>query len=87
MNFFASINNYIRKNESKTYADLINNTTKEDIIKRGLNNEELTYFQMIKENNLNRLYNECGNNINIELNINNKEKTYVSGIGHVQQIM
>ena len=86
MNLFTTINSYIRRNESKTYADLINNTTKEDIIKRGLNSEELTYFQMIKENNLNRLYDLCGNNINIELNVNN-QKQYVSGIGKVQQIM
>lgn len=86
MNLFTTINSYIRRNESKTYADLINNTTKEDIIKRGLNSEELTYFQIIKENNLNRLYDLCGNNINIELNVNN-QKQYVSGIGKVQQIM
>ena len=86
MNLFTTINSYIRRNESKTYADLINNTTKEDIIKRGLNSEELTYFQMIKENNLNRLYDLCGNNINMELKVNN-QKQYVSGIGKVQQIM
>ena len=86
MNLLSSINNYIRKKESRTYADLINNTTKEDIIKRSMTNEELTYFQMIKENNLNRLYNLCGNNINIELNVNTQQQ-YVSGIGKVQQIM
>ena len=87
MNFFTTINNYIRKYESKTYADLINNTSKEDILKRSLNIQELAYFQIIKENNLNRLYNISGNNINIELNINNISNKYISGIGEVKQIM
>ena len=85
MNIFSAINNYI-KQKSTFYGDFYNKN-KEEIIKRDLTPEELTYFNIINENNHKRLYEVSGNNNLIELNFNKNVKQYISGIGTVQQIM
>jgi len=84
-NIFTSINNYI-KQKSTFYGDFYNKN-KEEIIKRDLSPEEFTYFNIIKENNQNRLYEISGNNNVIELNFNRNNEQHISGIGKVQQIM
>lgn len=86
-NIFDTINRYIQNNSDLLYADLLNNTSKEDILKRSLTGTELTYYNTLKNNDKKRLYISGGNNINKnEIKIDQKEK-YISGIGNIQQIM
>ena len=86
-NIFASLNQYIRNSITPTYGDLLNNTSKEDMIKRTLTGEELTYYNTIKETDMKRLCISSGNNKNNDYVMENKIDRYVSGIGKVQQVM
>jgi hypothetical protein len=86
-NIFSSLNQYIRNSITPTYGDLLNNTSKEDMIKRTLIGEELTYYNTIKETDMKRLCISGGNNKNNDIVIENKIDKYVSGIGKVQQVM
>ncbi len=86
-NIFSSLNQYIRNSIQPTYGDLINNTSKEDMIKRTLTGEELTYYNIIKETDMKRLCISGGNNKNNDIVMENKINRYVSGIGEVQQVM
>ena len=86
-NIFASLNQYIRNSITPTYGDLLNNTNKEDMIKRTLTGEELTYYNTLKETDMNRLCISAGNNKNNDVIMENKIDRYVSGIGQVQQVM
>ena len=86
-NIFASLNQYIRNSITPTYGDLLNNTSKEDMIKRTLTSEELTYYNVIKETDMKRLCISAGNNKNNDVIMENKIDRYVSGIGQVQQVM
>ena len=86
-NIFASLNQYIRNSITPTYGDLLNNTSKEDMIKRTLTGEELTYYNTLKETDMKRLYISSGNNKNNDVIMENKVDRYVSGIGQVQQVM
>jgi len=86
-NIFASLNQYIRNSITPTYGDLLNNTSKDDMIKRTLTGEELTYYNTIKEMDMKRLCISGGNNKNNDVVMENKIDRYVSGIGKVQQVM
>jgi len=86
-NIFSSLNQYIRNSITPTYGDLLNNTGKEDMIKRTLTGEELTYYNTIKETDMKRLCISGGNNKNNDVVMENKIDKYVSGIGKVQQVM
>ena len=86
-NIFSSLNQYIRNSITPTYGDLLNNTSKEDMIKRTLIGEELTYYNTIKETDMKRLCISGGNNKNNDVVMENKIDRYVSGIGKVQQVM
>ena len=86
-NIFSSLNQYIRNSITPTYGDLLNNTGKEDMIKRTLTGEELTYYNTIKETDMKRLCISGGNNKNNDVVMENKIDRYVSGIGKVQQVM
>ena len=86
-NIFSSLNQYIRNSITPTYGDLLNNTSKEDMIKRTLTGEELTYYNTIKETDMKRLCISSGNNKNNDVVMENKIDRYVSGIGQVQQVM
>ena len=86
-NIFASLNQYIRNSITPTYGDLLNNTSKEDMIKRTLTGEELTYYNTLKETDMKRLCISSGNNKNNDVIMENKINRYVSGIGQVQQVM
>jgi len=86
-NIFASLNQYIRNSITPTYGDLLNNTSKEDMIKRTLTGEELTYYNTLKEIDMKRLCISGGNNKNNDVIMENKINRYVSGIGQVQQVM
>ena len=86
-NIFASLNQYIRNSITPTYGDLLNNTSKEDMIKRTLTGEELTYYNTLKETDMKRLCISGGNNKNNDFIMENKVNRYVSGIGQVQQVM
>lgn len=86
-NIFSSLNQYIRNSITPTYGDLLNNTSKEDMIKRTLTGEELTYYNTIKETDIKRLCISGGNNKNNDIVMENKIDRYVSGIGQVQQVM
>ena len=86
-NIFSTLNQYIRNSITPTYGDLLNNTSKEDMIKRTLTGDELTYYNTIKETDMKRLCISGGNNKNNDIVMENKVNRYVSGIGQVQQIM
>ena len=86
-NIFSSLNQYIRNSITPTYGDLLNNTSKEDMIKRTLTGEELSYYNTIKEMDMKRLCISGGNNKNNDIVMENKIDRYVSGIGKVQQVM
>ena len=86
-NIFSTLNQYIRNSITPTYGDLLNNTGKEDMIKRTLTGEELTYYNTIKETDMKRLCISGGNNKNNDVVMENKIDRYVSGIGKVQQVM
>jgi len=86
-NIFSTLNQYIRNSITPTYGDLLNNTSKEDMIKRTLTGEELTYYNTIKETDMKRLCISGGNNKNNDVIMENKIDRYVSGIGQVQQVM
>ena len=86
-NIFASLNQYIRNSITPTYGDLLNNASKEDMIKRTLTGEELTYYNTFKETDMKRLCISSGNNKNNDVIMENKVDRYVSGIGQVQQVM
>jgi len=86
-NIFASLNQYIRNSIQPTYGDLLNHTSKEDMIKRTLTGEELTYYNTIKETDMKRLCISAGNNKNNDIVMENKVDRYISGIGQVQQVM
>lgn len=86
-NIFSTLNQYIRNSITPTYGDLLNNTSKEDMIKRTLTGEELTYYNTIKETDMKRLCISGGNNKNNDIIMENKIDRYVSGIGQVQQVM
>lgn len=86
-NIFSSLNQYIRNSITPTYGDLLNNTNKDDMIKRTLTSEELTYYNTIKETDMKRLCISGGNNKNNDVVMENKIDRYVSGIGQVQQVM
>ncbi len=86
-NIFSTLNQYIRNSIAPTYGDLLNNTSKEDMIKRTLTSEELTYYNIIKETDMKRLCISAGNNKNNDVVMENKIDRYVSGIGQVQQVM
>jgi len=86
-NIFSTLNQYIRNSIAPTYGDLLNNTSKEDMIKRTLTSEELTYYNIIKETDMKRLCISAGNNKNNDVIMENKIDRYVSGIGQVQQVM
>lgn len=86
-NIFSSLNQYIRNSIQPTYGDLLNHTSKYDMIKRTLNANELSYYNTIKETDMKRLCISAGNNKNNDVIMENKIDRYVSGIGQVQQIM
>ena len=86
-NIFASLNQYIRNSITPIYGDLLNNTSKDDMIKRTLTGEELSYYNTIKEMDMKRLCISGGNNKNNDVVMENKIDRYVSGIGKVQQVM
>lgn len=86
-NIFSSLNQYIRNSITPTYGDLLNNTSKDDMIKRTLTGEELSYYNTIKEMDMKRLCISGGNNKNNDVVMENKIDRYVSGIGKVQQVM
>ena len=86
-NIFASLNQYIRNSITPTYGDLLNNTSKEDMIKRTLTGEELAYFNILKDTDFKRLCISGGNNKNNDVVMENKVDRYVSGVGKVQQVM
>lgn len=86
-NIFSTLNQYIRNSITPTYGDLLNNTSKEDMIKRTLTGDELTYYNTIKETDMKRLCISGGNNKNNDIVMENKVDRYVSGIGQVQQVM
>ena len=86
-NIFSTLNQYIRNSITPTYGDLLNNTSKEDMIKRTLTGEELTYYNTLKETDMKRLCISSGNNKNNDVIMENKIDRYVSGIGQVQQVM
>jgi hypothetical protein len=86
-NIFSSLNQYIRNSITPTYGDLLNHTSKEDMIKRTLVGEELSYYNAIKETDMKRLCISGRNNKNNDIVQENKIDRYVSGIGNVQQVM
>ena len=86
-NIFASLNQYIRNSITPTYGDLLNNTSKEDMIKRTLTGEELAYFNILKDTDFKRLCISGGNNKNNDVIMENKVDRYISGVGKVQQVM
>lgn len=86
-NIFSTLNQYIRNSITPTYGDLLNNTSKEDMIKRTFTGDELTYYNIIKETDMKRLCISGGNNKNNDVIMENKIDRYVSGIGQVQQVM
>ena len=86
-NIFSSLNQYIRNSITPTYGDLLNHTSKEDTIKRTLSGEELSYYNAIKETDMKRLCISSGNNKTNDIVQESKIDRYVSGIGHVQQVM
>lgn len=86
-NIFTSLAQYIKSSSNVTYGDLINNTSKEEIIKRTLNEEELSYYNIIKNNDKQRILESCGNNKNNDTKFESGIKKYISGIGHTEQIM
>ena len=86
-NIFSSLNQYIRNSITPTYGDLLGHTSKDDLIKRTLSGEELSYYNAIKETDMKRLCISSGNNKNNDVIMENKIDIYVSGIGQVQQVM
>lgn len=86
-NIFSSLNQYIRNSITPTYGDLLNHTSKEDMIKRTLFGEELSYYNAIKETDMKRLCISSGNNKNNDIVQENKIDRHISGIGKVQQVM
>ena len=90
MDFFSILNSFIKmdNNYSSNYGDIINESLNDDRLKRGMTDQEMTYFDYIKKNNRERIYENCGNNIDNNIIIENPiENKYVSGIGTVSQIM
>ena len=90
MDFFSILNSLIKmdNNYSSNYGDIINESLNDDRLKRGMTDQEMTYFDYIKKNNRERIYENCGNNIDNNIIIENPiENKYVSGIGTVSQIM
>ena len=86
-NIFSSLNQYIRNSITPTFGDLLGHTSKDDLIKRTLTGEELSYYNAIKETDMKRLCISSGNNKNNDIIMENKIDKYVSGIGAVQQVM
>ena len=86
-NVFSSLNQYIRNSITPTFGDLLGHTSKDDLIKRTLTGEELSYYNAIKETDMKRLCISAGNNKNNDMVMENKIDKYVSGIGSVQQVM
>lgn len=86
-NMFIALNQYIRNSIAPTMGDLLNNTSKEDMIKRSLTGNELSYYNEIKDIDMKRLCISSGNNKNNDIVFENKIDRYVSGIGNVQQVM
>ena len=89
-NFFSILNSLIKQDEYvvTNYGDLITESSKDDRLKRTMTSNEISYFDDIKKNNRERIYENCGNNINSDYKFENpKDNLYISGIGKVSQIM
>lgn len=90
MDFFSILNSFLKtdKNYTCNYGDILNESLSDERLKRNMTDKEISYFEEIKKNNLDRIYENCGNNIDndfrIERPIENKK---ISGIGTVTQIM
>ena len=87
------MNSIIKQDENinNNYGDIISESTKkneDDSLMRGMTDKEITYFKEIKENNMNRIYENCGNNINNDYKFDKpRENMMISGIGKVTQMM
>lgn len=89
-NFFSILNSILKQDEyaQTNYGDLITESSKEDRLKRNMTADEIAYFDEIKKNNRERIYENCGNNIHNDYNIDKpKENIMISGIGQVTQMM
>ena len=89
-NFFSILNSLLKQDEyvQTNYGDLITESSKDDRLKRNMTAEEITYFDEIKKNNRERIYENCGNNINNDYRFDKpKENMMISGIGKVTQMM
>lgn len=90
MDFFSILNSFLKTSDEYTsnYGDIINESLNDDRLKRGMSQQEMTYFDYIKKNNRERIYENCGNNVNNDIKIETPiENIKVSGIGVVSQVM
>lgn len=90
MDFFSILNSFLKTSDEYTsnYGDIINESLNDDRLKRGMSQQEMTYFDHIKKNNRERIYENCGNNIDNDIKIETPiENIKVSGIGVVSQVM
>lgn len=90
MDFFSILNSFLKTSDEYTsnYGDIINESLNDDRLKRGMSQHEMTYFDHIKKNNRERIYENCGNNIDNDIKIETPiENIKVSGIGVVSQVM
>lgn len=89
-NFFSILNSILKQDEyaQYNYGDLITESTKDERLKRNMTDKEISYFEAIKKNNLERIYENCGNNINNDFRLEHpRENMQISGIGKVTQMM
>lgn len=89
-NFFSILNSLIKQEEyvNTNYGDLITESSKDERLKRNMTSDEITYFDSIKKNNRDRIYENCGNNIDNDYKFEKpRENMIISGIGTVSQIM
>ena len=90
-NFFSILNSILKTDENyqSSYGELINESIKnDDRLKRGMTNQEIAYFAEIKKNNMTRILENCGNNIDNNVKIEKPiENMHISGIGIVSQVM
>ena len=90
MDFFSILNSFLKtdKNYTCNYGDILNESLSDDRLKRGMSEQDIAYFDYIKKNNRERIYENCGNNINNDMRIEKPiENIHVSGIGKVIQLM
>lgn len=92
-NFFSILNSFLKQEEygQYNYGDLITESAKkneDDRLKRGMTESEITYFDAIKKNNLERIFENGGNNLDNDYRIEKpRENMVISGIGTVTQMM